>query len=213
MFIFVDESGQTNIQAKQKYLVISFCVCKNKKFPDELIRSIYQKCAKEAKPILNKKEIKYHDISRFQQEIAIGIINKTYKNFYVAYVDIEKTDRALSDGKSEEIIQKSILQSIAVIFQEKIEKQNKIKIFVDKKLSKDSLKEIRILVQMLKKSKKDVSVKEKNSQSLCGLQLADLIAGSFRAKLMKISNLLEIKDENIFSCEATKNGLITRRNK
>ncbi|MFH0927663.1 MAG: DUF3800 domain-containing protein [Candidatus Micrarchaeota archaeon] len=213
MFVFVDESGQTNIKAGQKYLVLSFCICSNKEFANNLVYEIRDSCKKQGKPVVNKKELKYHELSRFQQEIAIGLINKKYRNFYVAYVDLGKADTKFTTGKSEERIQKLMLLSVAFNFAEKIEKKQKVVVFVDKKLTKESLLDIRHMVQDLKKSKKNVVVEEKNSHALCGLQLADLIAGAFRAKLMKTSGLLEVREDHIFECEPKENGLLTTSGK
>ncbi|MFH1095224.1 MAG: DUF3800 domain-containing protein [Candidatus Micrarchaeota archaeon] len=212
MFVFVDESGSTNINARQKYLVLSFCVCNNKQFAEDLIRRIRKNCEAQGKQIRDPKEIKYHDISRFQQEIAIKLINKEYHKFYLAYVDVEKADASLTTGKNEERIQTQMLLSIAGNFADKIEKKEEVIVIIDEKLSKESLDSVRRFVQVLRKSKKNLRVEERKSQTISGLQLADLIAGAFRAKLMKTSGLLDVVDDHIFECEPKPNGLLTKPN-
>ena len=197
MFVFIDESGMTRADAGQKFLVIAYCVCRNKKFAWDLINAIRDECKAKGKPILNK-EIKYHDISRFQQEIAIKKINKTYKNFYLAFMDVEAADKKFTTGKDEDKIQKSMLELVARKFERKIREKNDVTIFVDEKLKPESIKEIHGLLCALKETKKGVRVEARSSKTLLGLQLADLVAGAFRAKLLKRSDLLEVDHTHVF---------------
>ncbi|MDP3742120.1 MAG: hypothetical protein Q8R15_02280, partial [Candidatus Micrarchaeota archaeon] len=85
LFIFVDESGLTNVESKQKYLVVAFALMHNRGFPDEIILKIKEVCKQKGKPIFHK-EVKYRDLSQFQREIAVQTLNSAYRNFYIAFV-------------------------------------------------------------------------------------------------------------------------------
>ncbi len=198
MFVYIDESGITNKEAMQKYLVIALCVCNNKEFAQNMILEIRKTCNEKGLPITDQKELKYHELKRFQQEIAIRIINnKPYRNFYLVYVDVDKADKSLTTGKNEGEIQKLMLESMAEKFKEKLKEKDQIRIIADEKLCKASLEEIRKQVHEIRGSKKGISVDQDSSRKHYGLQLADLIAGSYRAKLMKKSDLLEVNERHV----------------
>lgn len=199
MFIFIDESGTTNARARQKYFVLSFCLSGNKAFHQDLADEIREKCRKEGKPVLDKKELKYHELSRYQQEIAIGVINRRYKNYYAAFVDIEKADPKMTTGKKEDYIQKMVMKQVALRFRDNMRAQD-LTVFVDRKLTDVSMAEIRTYLHELKGSNNGATIEWRNSQTLAGLQIADLIAGAFRAKLMKTSGLLEPKAGHAIEC-------------
>ena len=57
MFIFIDESGLTDVTTEQKYLVVAFALMRNRAFAEELIFGIKDKCKEIGKPI-KRKEIK-----------------------------------------------------------------------------------------------------------------------------------------------------------
>lgn len=205
MFVFIDESGLTKAEAGQKFLVIACCVCNNKKFAEDLINGIRDECKAKGKAVLSK-EIKYHDISRFQQEIAIKRINKNYKNFYLAFMDIDSADKKLTSGKDEDRIQKNMLELIATKFESKLREKDSVVVFVDEKLKKESIAEIHGLLCAIRGSKKGLRVEARSSKTMHGLQLADLIAGAYRFKLLKKSDLLEVDDTHIFQCTPEMRG-------
>lgn len=81
MFIFIDESGSTYEKTQQKFLVVALALTENRKYPEDLIFKIKDKCKASGKPVL-KRELKYHDLTPFQREIAVSQINSEYRNFF-----------------------------------------------------------------------------------------------------------------------------------
>lgn len=73
-----------------------------------------------------------------------------------------------------------------------------IKIVMDKKLSDDHQKVIGHTFQKYIGTKKGITVRCASSTKERGIQLADLIAGAFRAKLLKRSGLFEVDYTHIF---------------
>lgn len=85
MFIFIDESGSTNRKAGQRYLVVAFALMNTRQFAEEIIIQIRDKCKEQGQPV-KIRELKYHNLTPFQREIAVKIINSNYRNFYVCFL-------------------------------------------------------------------------------------------------------------------------------
>jgi len=75
---------------------------------------------------------------------------------------------------------------------------DELKIIMDKKLSQEFQNSISHELRKHFGSKKGISVKTETSTKERGIQIADIIAGSFRAKLMKKSDLLEVDLTHVF---------------
>ena len=203
MFIFIDESGSTDEKSDQKFLVVAFALVGNRQFADELIFEIKDKCKAKGKPI-NKKELKYHDLAPFQREIAVQTINSKYKKFYVCFFDVEKANKAMVTGEHEQLIQmKSIHHVLSKLDKDELTKYPVIRVLMDKKLTKEFQRAIEDEFQKHIGTKKGVSVQTVSSSKERGIQLADLIAGAFRAKLMKKSGLFEVEQPHIFQITAS----------
>ena len=202
MFIFIDESGTTDEKNRQKYLVVSFVLLKNRAFADELIFEIRDTCKKKDKPI-TKKELKYHDLEPFQHEIAVQVINSKYRNFYVCFFDVDKANRTMVTGEYEQLIQmKSIHLVLSTLDKNELKKQGSVKVLMDKKLTNEFQSAIENEFQKHIGTKKGISVEAVTSSKERGIQLADLIAGAFRAKLMKKSGLFEAEHARVFQISA-----------
>ncbi len=198
LFIFVDESGLTNVETKQHYLVVAFALMHNRDFSDQLIFKIKDECKKKGKPI-EPKEVKYHDLSPFQKEIAVQIVNSNYRNFYLAFVDLEKSHKAMVTGSNEFQIQtKIICELLCGIDKNKLNQYDEIRIIMDKKLAKEFQGQIEKILQIHLGTKKGISVETSSSGRERGIQIADLIAGAFRAKLMKKSDLFHADFSQVF---------------
>ncbi len=202
MFIFIDESGTTDEKNKQKFLVVAFALAGNRQFADNLIFDIKDRCKAKGKPI-NKRELKYHDLTPFQREIAVQTINSKYRNFYLCFFDVEKASKPMVTGKYEQLIQMNGIHSIlSKLDVQEMRKHEAIKVLMDKKLTNDLQRAIEDEFQKHIGTKKGVSVQTANSSKERGIQLADLIAGAFRAKLMKKSDLFEVDYANVFQLSA-----------
>ena len=198
MFIFIDESGLTDAKSNQKYLVVAFALMNNRAFADELIFTIKDRCQKKGKPI-NRHEIKYHDLEPLQKEIAVQSINSRYRNFYVCFVDLEKSHKKMVDGAHEHQIQRDMVHKVLLsLDRTELSKQENVKVIMDKKLSPEFQKSIKDALQIHLGKKKGVSVETANSSKERGIQVADIIAGAFRAKLMKKSDLFEVDFTHVF---------------
>ena len=198
MFIFIDESGVTDLKSTQQYLVVAFVLIKNRAFAEELIFEIKDKCNKKGKPI-NKKEIKYHNLTQLQKEIAVQVINSKFRNFYICFIDLEKAYKPIVTGEYESYIQKTMIHHVLVsLDKEELKKYEKVRIIMDKKLSIKFQDAIRRELQDHLGTKKGISVETATSGSERGVQVADLIARAFRAKLMKKSDLFEVNLTHVF---------------
>jgi hypothetical protein len=198
MYIFVDESGTTDEKNFQGFLVVAFALSANRAFAEQLILSIKDRCKVKGKPI-NNKELKYHDLTPFQREIAIKGINSDYKNFYLCFFEINSARKEVVTGEYEEEIQS---ESIRLLFSKLDKKELKtqlpIKVIMDKKLSDKAIRTLKSSFQQRLGSKKGLSIETCSSSKERGVQLADLIAGAFRAKLMKKSDLFEVDQTKVF---------------
>ena len=198
MFIFIDESGITDAKGRQQFLVVSFVLMNNRAFSEELIVGIKDACAKKGKPIKNK-EVKYHDLTAFQKEIAVKAINSNYRNFYLCFVDIEHAPKTMADGLHEQEIQTRMIHSVlSKLDIAEMRKSDRIRVIMDKKLSSAFQKSIEEELQRHLGTKKGIEVETANSGKERGIQVADIIAGAFRAKLMKKSDLFEVDHTRIF---------------
>lgn len=203
MYIFIDESGNTDKKNDQKFLVVAFAVSRNRQFAEDLIIEIRDRCKAKGKPI-GTKELKYHDLDSFQKEIAVQAINGKYRNFFVCFFDVDRANHALVTGKYEQRIQtRSIHHVLSKINREELLKQEKIQVLMDKKLSKEFQQAIEVEFQKHLGTKKGISVQCVNSSRERGIQLADIIAGAFRAKLMKKSDLFEVEQTHVFQITAS----------
>jgi hypothetical protein len=198
MFIFIDESGVSDLKSSQKYLIVAFALMGNRAFADELIFEIKDKCKKKGKEI-HSKEVKFHDLSPLQREIAVQTINSKYKNFYICFLDLEKCYKPMVTGQYEFQIQKSMIHNLLVsINREKVEQYANLRIIMDKKLSKEFQDSIRHELQKHFGTKKGIEVRTENSGKERGIQVADIIAGAFRSKLLKRSDLFEVDVTHLF---------------
>ncbi len=198
MFIFIDESGVSDLKSNQRYLIVSFALMGNRAFADQLIFEIKDKCKKKGKEI-HSKEVKFHDLSPLQREIAVQTINSKYKHFYICFIDLEKCYKPMVTGQYEFQIQKSMIHNLLVsINKENIDKYNRLRILMDKKLSKEFQDSIRHELQEHFGTKKGIEVNTANSGKERGIQVADIIAGAFRAKLLKKSDLFEVDFTHVF---------------
>lgn len=205
MFIFIDESGVTDLKSTQKYIVVAFALMKNRAFSEEVIFEIKDKCNKKGKPI-NKKEVKFHDLTPLQKEVAIQVINSRYRKFYICFIDLEKSHKPMVTGEHEAFIQKTMIHHLLVsLDKEELKKYEKISIIMDKKLSIKFQESIRHELQEHLGTKKGISVQTANSGSERGVQIADIIAGAFRAKLMKKSDLFEVDLTHVFQITIPNN--------
>jgi hypothetical protein len=156
----------------------------------------------KGKPITSK-EVKYHDLTPFQREIAVQRINSRYRNFYVCYFDVEKANKTMVSGKHEQLIQMRMVHSIlAKLDKRELSKYEKVCVIMDKKLSDHFRDLIEEEFQKHLGTKKGITVDTEVSSRERGLQVADLIAGAFRAKLMKKSDLFEVELTRIFQIVA-----------
>ncbi len=198
MYIFVDESGTTDEKNKQKFLVIAFALSSNRDFPEKLILKIKDQCKIKGKPI-HRKELKYHELTPFQKEIAVKQINSSYRNFYICFFDVDRAERQMVTGKYEEEIQmQSIDNVLSKLDKSDMEKQEIIRIVMDKKLTTGAQHSIEDRFKRHLGKNKGISVRTLNSSKERGIQLADLIAGAYRAKLMKKSDLFEADPLRVF---------------
>jgi len=206
MFIFIDESGTTDAKCNQKFLVVAFVLLRNRDFADRLIFEIRDLCGKKGKPI-NKKELRYHDLEPFQREIAVQAINSKYRNFYICFFDVDKADKTMVTGEYEQLIQmKSIHLVLSALDKNEMKKHARITVLMDKKLTRKFQLAIEDEFQKHMGTKKGISVETAISSKERGIQLADLIAGAFRAKLMKKSGLFEADHTRIFQISASDAG-------
>lgn len=198
MYIFVDESGSTDKKNKQEFLVVAFALSNNRAFVEELIFSIKDKCKSKGKPIL-RKEVKWHELTQFQKEIAIKEVNTRYRNFYVCFFDVNSAKEELVTGAHEHQIQMiSIYKVISKFNKDEIRKEKYIKIIMDDKLESPRQNEIKERLKRYFEMNKGITVETKHSSKERGIQLADIIAGAFRYKLMKKSDLIEVYQTHIF---------------
>jgi len=198
MFIFIDESGSTYAKSDQKFLVVAFALMNNHQFADELIFEIKRRCNAKGKAI-KKKELKYHDLTPFQREIAVQTINSKYRNFYVCFFDVEKASKSLVDGQSEQVIQTLMIHNVlSKLDRNEMKKHDAVRVVMDKKLAVEFQKTIRKEFQVHIGTKKGIEVKTAVSSKERGVQVADLIAGAFRAKLMKKSDLFQVDHTQVF---------------
>lgn len=134
MYIFIDESGTTDKKNKQGFLVLAFVLASNRAFVDELILSIKDQCKAKGKPI-HSREVKYHDLTPFQREIAVKKINSKYRRFYVCFFDVDKADKQMVTGEYEQLIQmESIGHVLSKLNKIELKKEKFIKVIMDKKL-------------------------------------------------------------------------------
>ncbi len=203
MFIFIDESGTTDEKSKQKFLVVAFALAGNRQFADSLIFDIKDKCKAKGKPV-NQRELKYHDLTPFQREIAVQAINSKYRNFYLCFFDVEKASKPMVTGEYEQRIQ---MEGIHCVLSKldlgEMKRHDTVKVLMDKKLTADLQQTIEDEFQKHLGTKKGVSVRSISSSKERGIQLADLIAGAFRAKLMKKSDLFEVDYTHVFQLSAS----------
>ena len=210
MFIFIDESGLTDAKSEQRYLIVAFAIMNNKAFADELIFSIRDKCQRSGKPI-KKKEIKYHDLEPLQKEIAVQTINSRYRNFYICFIDLGKASQSLVTGKHESEIQTKMIHNLLLSFdKEELMQKERLKIIMDKKLSSKFQESIRSELQMHLGTKKGIMVEAANSSKVRGIQVADIIAGAFRARLMKKSELFHVDFTHIYQITISDDGIAHR---
>jgi len=203
MFIFIDESGSTDRKNDQKFLVVAFVLSKNRQFAEDLILEIRDKCEAKGKPI-TQRELKYHDLAPFQREIAVRAINARYRNFFVCFFDVDRANQSLVTGKYEQHIQaRSIHHVLSKLDRNELLHQESIKVVMDSKLSEDFRKAIESEFKKHLGTKKGVTVETVSSSRQRGIQLADLIAGAFRAKLMKKSDLFEVDHTHVFQITAS----------
>ncbi|GEM_PF-2181922 len=206
IFIFIDESGSTDEKSRQKYLVVSFVLLKNRDFADQLIFEIRDKCKAKGKPIA-KKELKYHNLEPFQREIAVQAIISRFRNYYLCFFDVEKASKSMVSGKHEQLIQmKSIHHVLSAIDRNELNKHERIRVLMDKKLTEEFRRMIEDEFQKHLGTKKGVSVEMAVSSKERGIQIADLIAGAFRANLMKKSGLFEPDHSRVFQLSASDAG-------
>jgi hypothetical protein len=198
MFIFIDESGSTDIRSSQRYLIVAFAFMNNRDFAERLIFEIKDQCKAKGKPI-RSKEVRYHDLEPLQKEIAVQILNSKYRDFYICFLDLEKIPSHFATGEFEHLIQKDIINSLLVsLDSDALKKYEKINIIMDKKLNKNFQESIRAELQKHLHSKKGIYVETASSSSERGIQVADVIAGAFRAKLLKKSDLFHVDLNRVF---------------
>lgn len=211
MFIFIDESGITNLKSNQKYLVVSFAIMKNKAFAEEIIFEIKDKCKSKGKPI-KKKEVRFHDLEPLQKEIAVQVINSKYRKFYICFVDLEKTDKSMVTGTHEHEIQTKMIHNVLLSFDKnELRKKRALNIIMDKKLSKKYQESIKAELQRHFGTKKGICVKALKSSSSRGIQLADVLAGAFRAKLMKKSDLFQVAPQRVYQITISDQCVANRK--
>ncbi len=179
--------------------MISFVISENKAFVDGLIFKIRRQCELKCKAI-KRRELSYHDLTPFQREIAVKeIVNSGYKEMYLCFFDVEKADKRFVTGQNEHLIQmNSIAKVLSKFDTQALKKKETIKVIIDEKLVEEELGAIRDVLWKYLGTKKGVSVETTKSQKDRGIQLADLIAGAFRAKLTKKSDLFEIDYTHVF---------------
>lgn len=198
MFIFVDESGVTDEKSRQKFLVVAFVLSGNRQFVDELVFEIRDKCKARGKPVVGR-ELKYHDLAPFQREIAVQVINSRYRNFFVCFFDVETASKGMVSGRFEHVIQRQAIHNVLSKLDARLLKNHdSVKVVMDRKLGEDSLQAIEDEFQKHLGMKKGVSVRSASSSKERGIQVADLIAGAFRAKLLKKSGLFEVDQTRVF---------------
>ncbi|MEW5996976.1 MAG: DUF3800 domain-containing protein [Candidatus Micrarchaeota archaeon] len=198
MFIFIDESGLTHIESKQKYFVIAFALMKNRRFAEDLIFEIKDTCQKKGKPI-KSREVKYYSLEPLQKEVAVSILNRRYRNYYLCFIDLERAHRAMVDGHHEGVIQKQTIHYLlSSLDANELRGFDSIEIIMDKKLSKKFQEAIKAELRIHLGTKKGIEVRASSSSSERGIQVADLLAGAFRAKLMKKSDLFEVEPSKVF---------------
>ena len=197
MFIFIDESGLTDITTEQKFLVVAFVLMRNRAFADELVFGIKDKCKEIGKPI-KRKEIKYRVLDPEQKEIAVKTINSKYHNFYVCFVNLEKSHKSMITGKYEHKIQTIMVHNLLSSIDHRDLNGDELKIIMDKKLSTEFQNAITHELRKHFGSKKGITVKTETSTKERGIQVADIIAGAFRAKLLKKSDLLQVDLTHVF---------------
>lgn len=212
MFIFIDESGLTDVKSKQRYLVVAFAIMKNRAFAEELIFDIKDKCRVKGKPV-KKKEIHFHDLEPLQKEVAVQTLNSRYRNFYICFVDLEKTHASMVTGSHEQEIQTKMIHSVLQsLDSNELRRQEKIEVIMDNKLSDQFQKSIEHELQTHVGTKKGIKVRPKNSGKERGIQVADIIAGAFRAKLMKKSDLFNVDYNRVYQITISDKGDTERRN-
>jgi hypothetical protein len=207
MFIFIDESGRTDLRSKQHYLVVAFALMKNREFAESLIFQIKDTCKAKGKPI-KVREVHYHDLEPLQREVAVQVINSKYRNFYVCFFDVDKSPGSLVSGKFELEIQKGMIHSLLHSLDSKMLRESEVvKVIMDKKLPKFLQTAIRTELREHLKTKKGVYVDTATSSSERGIQVADVIAGAFRAKLLKKSDLFQVDLTHIFQITVPNPGV------
>ncbi len=170
----------------------------NRDFSESLIFGIKDICKAKGKPI-RTKEVRYHDLEPLQKEIAVQVLNSKYRNFYVCFFDVDKSPKALVTGKHELEIQKGMIHSLLCSIDSKMLRESEVvKIIMDKKLSKSFQNAIKTELQAHLNTKKGVHVETASSSSERGIQVADIIAGAFRAKLLKKSDLFHVDLTHVF---------------
>jgi hypothetical protein len=198
MFIFIDESGVSNIDCNQKYLVISLALMNNRAFALNLVNKI--KDTYSDMKFKHTGELKYHDLNRLKREVATDTINRQYSNYHICLLDLESSSqRYMLDGKHENIIQKTMIKHTLQMIDPETFNTRDIKIIMDEKLPVPLQKIIRSEFISYLGKRKGVSVKSAKSNKEAGIQIADLIAGAFRADLKNKTHHLEANQSRIYN--------------
>ena len=199
MYIFIDESGTTDRKNNQKFLVVAYAILENRAFADELISKVKKVCERNGRPITDR-EISYHALSGFQRELAIKeLLASGYRNMYISFFDVESADKRFTTGGYEHKIQMvGISNFLSTLDKMELMKKENIRVIMDEKLVDDEISSVEKEFQRYLGTKKNISVEATKSTKERGIQLADLIAGGFRAKLMKKSYLFEIDISHTF---------------
>lgn len=198
LFIFIDESGLTDIKSHQRYFVLAFALMNNAAFAEELIFEIKDRCMRKGRPII-AREVKYHELSPLQKEITVEVLNSRYRNFYVCFVELESANAAMVGGDREFEIQSTMVRDVLFsLNKQDLAKYGTIRVIMDKKLPHAFQRSIQKAFQEFIGTKKGVTVETIGSARQRGIQVADLIAGAFRAKLMKKSDLFEVDLRRVF---------------
>jgi len=198
LFIFIDESGLTSVKSGQRYLIVVSALMRNRAFAEELISEIRSECKRKGKPIENK-ELKFHKLLPLQKEIAIRVLNSHYKNFYICFIDLARVHSSIASGAYEFQIQTTMIKNLLFnLDKDYLRKFDAINVIMDKKLSSVFQNFLKNAFQSYIGTKKGVLVKTSSSARERGIQIADLIAGAFRAKLMRKSDLFEVDLRRVF---------------
>jgi hypothetical protein len=117
---------------------------------------------------------------------------------------VDKASSEMVTGEYEQMIRmQSIHAVLSKIDKAKLLKSGNVKVLMDKKLRERFRKIIEDELKRHLGIKKRISVDTTGSARERGIQLADLIAGAFRARLMKRSGLFEVDYTHVFQIMAS----------